>query len=148
MIALNILILICIFYFLFYQKSVIEPYTEITQDPYILSIVSKLKGIHPRLDQVLLSNRLLFFDGQNRSYTKDKTKIFICSVDETGAKYPENQLIEVLIHELTHAVLLDDISTHTHTNAFKQLFFQFMDSAISKGIYNPNEYHKPNYCKY
>lgn len=80
----------------------------------------------------------------DKSYTINKTKVYLCLKDENGQYYDKNMLIYVLGHELAH-VLCDEIG---HTTTFHQIFDELLELLTIKGIYNPEKPLLQNYCNY
>jgi hypothetical protein len=102
----------------------------------------KFEGyLEPLNNKNILKNLDLYKD--NKSYTINKEKIFLCLKDENNQYYNNNMLIYVLLHEISH-VICDEIG---HTEKFHLIFDQMLDYAISKGVYNPSIPIVNNYCE-
>lgn len=118
-----------------------ENYEDKPQDEYVLNIVNKLKEAHPDIKRI--APKLKFFEGR-KSYTINKTYVFICLKDEKGKLYQQNQLVLVICHEIAHA-LCDEIG---HTKKFQSILDELLISAERAGMYDPRIPHVPNYCEY
>lgn len=129
--------------FLFYKiiMEVRDNYENQQEDEYVLSLVQDISKIHPKVAEVI--EELKFFKG-DKSYTLDKKYVYICKNDKkTGELYHRNQLILVLLHEISHA-LCDEVG---HTEKFETIFDELLDYATKAGVYNPNIPSVQNYCE-
>jgi hypothetical protein len=129
--------------FLFYKiiMEVRDNYENQQEDEYVLSLVQDISRIHPKVAQVV--EELKFFKG-DKSYTLDKKYVYICKNDKkTGELYHRNQLILVLLHEISHA-LCDEVG---HTEKFEKIFDELLDYATKSCVYNPNIPSVQNYCE-
>jgi hypothetical protein len=129
--------------FLFYKiiMEVRDNYENQQEDEYVLSLVQDISRIHPKVAQVV--EELKFFKG-DKSYTLDKKYVYICKNDKkTGELYHRNQLILVLLHEISHA-LCDEVG---HTEKFETIFDELLEYATKAGVYNPNIPSVQNYCE-
>jgi len=118
-----------------------ENYEDKPQDKYVLHLVEKLKYAHPDIERI--APKLKFFEG-NKSYTINKTYVFICLKDQHGKLYHQNQLTLVILHEIAHA-LCDEIG---HTEKFQNILDELLESAEKEGLYDSRIPHIPNYCEY
>ena len=83
-----------------------DNYENQREDEYVRLLVERIRTIDPRVDVVV--DQLRFFEG-DKSYTIDKKYVFLCKRDKkTGEQYHNNQLVLVLIHEISHA-LCDEV---------------------------------------
>jgi len=139
----DILLAIILFVLLSYEiiSEVGENYEDKQEDDYVLSLVEKVKDIHPTVNRVI--PKLKFFEGK-KSYTINKTYVHICKKDEYGKLYHENQLMLVLLHEIAHTIC-DEIG---HTNKFQNILDELLIAAERKGLYDSKIPHVPNYCEY
>jgi hypothetical protein len=129
--------------FLFYKiiMEVRDNYENQQEDEYILLLIEDIRKIHPKVDEVV--DELKFFKGE-KSYTLDKKYVYICKNDKkTGELYHRNQLVLVLIHEISHA-LCDEVG---HTEKFEMIFDELLDNASKMGVYNPDIPSVQNYCE-
>jgi len=81
----------------------------------------------------------------DESYTEDKEKIFLCMRDKQGNYYSYNDLLQVAIHELSHA-LCPVIDFKHVTPEFNGIHQSLLKKAADKGMIN---IHKPvvsDYC--
>ncbi len=118
-----------------------ENYEDKPQDEYVLNIVNQLRKAHPDINRI--APKLRFFEGR-KSYTINKTYVFICLKDQHGKLYHQNQLVLVICHEIAHA-LCDEIG---HTDKFQSILDELLIAAENIGLYNPKIPHIPNYCEY
>jgi len=107
-------------------------------DPKLEFLRVKLRTLHAEaVDSIVLLE-------DNRSYTINKKKIYMCLRDENGEYYDDNMLLFVAIHELAH-VLCDEVG---HTEKFDAIFRELLQKATENGIYDPNIEPIYNYCTY
>jgi len=139
----DIFLALFLFVLLSYEiiSEVGENYEDKQEDDYVLSLVEKVKDIHPAVNRVV--PKLKFFEGK-KSYTINKTYVHICKKDEYGKLYHENQLMLVLLHEIAHTIC-DEIG---HTNKFQNILDELLVAAERKGLYDSKIPHVPNYCEY
>ena len=78
-----------------------------------------------------------------KSYCINKEKIFLCLTQEDGQYYDKQILIYVLLHELSHVILTDEIG---HTERFHEIFEALLKEATEQGIYDPSVPIPQNYC--
>lgn len=107
------------------------------RDPILFKIKEKLALLSPKV------HSLKFFQ-DNKSYTINKKKIYLCLRDEHHDYYPMNMLMYVAIHELAH-VLCNEIG---HTKKFYKIFDDLLKKAEDLGIYDPSIPVIQNYCEY
>jgi hypothetical protein len=105
-------------------------------DPKLLEIKQLSHTIHPQIRHIELYE-------DDKSYTINKEKIYLCLKDKQGKYYSNNMLTYVFLHEFAH-ILCDEIG---HTNKFKQIFENLLETATEKGIYNPSIPIIDNYCE-
>jgi len=135
---IGIFLIIYIFYSIIIEVK--DNYENQSQDDYVLSLIKDIRTIHPDVDNIV--DHLRFFEG-DKSYTIDKKYVFICKKDKkTHEQYHRNQLVLVLIHEISHA-LCDEIG---HTPKFDSIFENLLQRATEKGVYNPNIPSVDDYC--
>ncbi len=133
-IIIIILILFVFFYLLFKQlKENFE-----SNDPILHKLKFLVKNIDDRINDVE-------YYVDNKSYTINKKKIYMCLKDKNGKYYDTNSLMYVLLHELAHVICKDDIG---HTDKFFEVFDDLLYKAYTKGIYNPSIPMVQNYCMY
>jgi len=106
-------------------------------DPILHQIRENLILLDPKAER-------LYFYVDNKSYTINKQKVYLCLKDDDNNYYPMNMLMYVAIHELAH-VLCDEIG---HTKKFHNIFNSLLQQASSLGIYDPNIPIIQNYCGY
>ncbi len=117
-----------------------DNYENKNEDEYTRMLIEKLRVIHPNVDKIV--KELRFFEG-DKSYTIDKKYVFLCKRDQkTGEQYHDNQLILVLIHEISHA-LCDEIG---HTEKFHKINDGLLQRASEMGLYN-DSIQVSNYCE-
>ncbi len=127
-----LIVLICIYLYRLYQDYKSE------QDPMIKFIKETLLLIDPRASQ-------LTFHKNNKSYSINKRKIYLCLEDEYGNYYSKNTLIYVALHELAHCLNHHDIG---HTVMFHSIFQDLLNKATIMGLYKSNLKIPENYCSY
>jgi hypothetical protein len=136
---IGILLLLYVFYRLIIEIQ--DNYENKNEDKEVLELVEKIRHIDPSVDKII--DHLRFFEG-DKSYTLDKKYIFICKKDKkTQEQYHQNQLILVLIHEISHA-LCDEVG---HTPKFDMIFEDLLNKAIKQGIYDESIPNVDNYCE-
>ena len=136
---LGIFLLLFVFYRLIIEIQ--DNYENKNEDPFVLQLVQKIRHIDPRVDEII--DNLRFFEG-DKSYTLDKKYVFICKKDKkTNEQYHQNQLILVLIHEISHA-LCDEVG---HTPKFDMIFEDLLAKATQQGLYNESIPNVENYCE-
>ena len=129
--------------YVFYRilMEIRDNYENKNEDPYTLVLVEKIRCIDPMVDAII--DDLRFFEG-DKSYTIDKKYVFLCKRDKkTGEQYHNNQLILVLLHEISHA-LCDEVG---HTPKFDAIFEYLLEKAICAGIYDDSIPHVDGYCE-
>ena len=118
-----------------------DNYENQREDEYVRLLVERIRRIDPRVDVVV--DQLRFFEG-DKSYTIDKKYVFLCKRDKkTGEQYHNNQLVLVLIHEISHA-LCDEV---VHTPKFEAIFEDLLEKASKAGVYDDSIPHVDGYCE-
>ena len=118
-----------------------DNYENQREDEYVKLLVDRIRKIDPRVDVVV--DQLRFFEG-DKSYTIDKKYVFLCKRDKkTGEQYHNNQLVLVLIHEISHA-LCDEVG---HTPKFEAIFEDLLEKASRAGVYDDSIPHVEGYCE-
>jgi len=118
-----------------------DNYENQREDEYVRLLVDRIRTIDPRVDVVV--DQLRFFEG-DKSYTIDKKYVFLCKRDKkTGEQYHNNQLVLVLIHEISHA-LCDEVG---HTPKFEAIFEDLLEKASRAGMYDDSIPHVEGYCE-
>jgi len=136
---IGILLLLYVFYRLIIEIQ--DNYENKNEDKEVLELVEKIRHIDPSVDKII--DNLRFFEG-DKSYTLDKKYIFICKKDKkTQEQYHQNQLVLVLIHEISHA-LCDEVG---HTPKFDMIFEDLLNKAIQQGLYDESIPNVDNYCE-
>lgn len=130
-------------------NQIVECYTQ--SDPMIKDLRSSIEELlnneekftgylEPLNDKDILKQ--ISIHKGNKSYTINKTKIYLCLFDENGQYYNKNMLIYVLLHEISHCIC-NEIG---HTEKFYQIFDELLTYATNKNIYNPSIPIISNYC--
>ena len=118
-----------------------DNYENQREDEYVRLLVERIRRIDPRVHGVV--DQLRFFEG-DKSYTIDKKYVFLCKRDKkTGEQYHNNQLVLVLIHEISHA-LCDEVG---HTPKFEAIFEDLLEKASKAGVYDDSIPHVDGYCE-
>lgn len=123
-------------YILIFKDMVIDKYEKFF-DPKIKELQNKLSPVFPEIKNLQIS-------GSNKSFTQNKSAVYICAKDEKGNYYDDNMLIYVMLHELAH-VLCDEIG---HTPKYTEIFQSLLDRATEAGLYDPSVPPIDNYCEY
>ena len=118
-----------------------DNYENQIEDDDVLALVEQIRHVDPKVNEI--GDRLKFFEGR-KSYTINKTYVHICKKDKHGKIYARNQLVLVLLHEISHA-LCDEIG---HTDKFNRILDDLLEKASRKGIYDPSIPNIPDYCEY
>lgn len=145
-----ILVLVC--YIVYDQIN--EHFND--KDPKLAELKSKLKILFERKENSgekwtnnleSLNNRkgiieqIKLYVG-SKSYTINKSRIYMCLKDDNGQYYDDNSLMFVLLHEMSHVIC----KSIGHTNEFQQIFNELLIEATKVGIYNPNIPMVKKYC--
>jgi hypothetical protein len=131
------------------MEETIDNYED-KQHPHVLSLVSEIRHIDPRVNSIV--DDLRFYEGK-KSYTINKKHVYLCMKDHTKKVnshhttentdvYDKNQLILVLIHEISHA-LCDEVG---HTDKFHEIFDDLLEKASRKGVYDKSIPPISEYC--
>ena len=142
-----------IIYILSYVGSLVynkikENYTQ--KEPIIVELKDTIKnmikdkkfeGYLEPLNKKDIFEEISIHKGE-KSYTINKTKIYLCLTDKEGNYYNKNMLVYVLLHELSHCIC-DEIG---HTEKFHNIFKELLQHAIQSGVYNPDIPIITNYC--
>ena len=140
--------LLCVHIYFKYRK---EEY-ELQMDPKLQEIKERVKPIFT--DGKVYTGRLkkindYDYDNINlykgeKSYTINKSKIYLCLKDTNNKYYEDQMLIYVFLHEIAH-VLCDSIG---HTDEFNSIFDDLLDEAHERNIYDKNYKTIEDYCEY
>ena len=103
-----------------------------------------LQHIHQRLLELDPAAKRVFLVEGNRSFTRNKRMISLCTRRMDGTLYSMNDLMTVAIHELAH-VKFDGDSSH-HPDTWTTIFEDLLDKADRMGIINKNDPVEENYC--
>ena len=137
--VIGIMTILYVFYRI--MMEIRDNYENKNEDPYTLSLIEKIRCIDPSVDEIV--DNLRFFEG-DKSYTIDKKYVFLCKYDKkTGEQYHNNQLILVLLHEISHA-LCPEVG---HTPKFDEIFEYVLEKAKCAGIYDDSIPHVDGYCE-
>jgi hypothetical protein len=143
-------ILLFIFLFTIFLKykpnSVKENYTKYNKIEELKNILKPMfqqsfNGKLKKLNDIDIFKDINIQIG-NKSYTINKKDIYLCMYDENNKFYENQQLIYVLLHEISH-VICDDIG---HTDDFFEIFDELLNIAIRMKIYDPEFVLKEKYC--
>jgi hypothetical protein len=129
-----------------------EPYeTEI--DPKLKSLSDKISrlfaddvvytGVLANINKKKMLNEILLSVGK-KSYTINKSHVYLCLRDENNVYYDDNMLIYVGLHEAIH-VVCPEIG---HTKLFHQMFDAMLEKATELGVYDPSLPLVRDYCNY
>ena len=115
-------------------KGLLQPLYGKSQ--YNVELLNKLKTTG-------LLDRVGLYKG-DKSYTINKSKIFLCLRDENGNYYNNNMLLYVLLHENAHC-LAQSIG---HNEEFNEIFEALLEEATIMGIFDPKQPIIQDYCNY
>lgn len=127
-----ILIVGIIFYLV--SKQARENYSQ--YNPIIKTLKQEILSCFPELVHLQVYE-------DNKSYTINKEKIFLCLRDRYGQYYNKDILMYVLLHEIAHT-LCTDVG---HTAQFKDIFDILLQRATTAGIYSHVDI-PSDYCKF
>jgi len=133
-ITFGIFVLIVGIIFYLVSKQARENYSQ--YNPIIKTLKQEILSCFPELVHLQV-----FED--NKSYTINKEKIYLCIRDRYGQYYEKNILMYVLLHEIAHT-LCTDVG---HTEQFKEIFNILLQRATDAGIYKHVEI-PTDYCKF
>ena len=122
------------------------------RDPKLIELKKKLEFFINSKDKKwtgrleVLNNRQILNEIKlyvgSKSYTINKTRVYLCLKDPNNKYYDDNSLMFVLLHEISH-VICNSIG---HTDEFHKIFAQVLIEAEKVGIYNSNIPMIKNYC--
>jgi hypothetical protein len=107
----------------------------VTADPVIQRLKDDLTTIIPELESIPVLE-------DDKSYTVNKNRIYLCIRDASGSYYSRDILTFVLVHEVAH-VLCPDVG---HTPLFKEIFNALLEKVVAAGMYNPSTVIPKDYC--
>jgi Zn-dependent peptidase ImmA (M78 family) len=102
---------------------------------------SKWTGNLQSLNNRDILNEIKLYVG-SKSYTINKTRIYMCLKDSNDNYYDDNSLIFVLLHELAHVIC----KSIGHTDEFHNIFNDLLVEAEKVKIYNSKIPMIKNYC--
>lgn len=108
-----------------------------TEDPL-------LRHIHQRMIELDPIAKDVYLVTGDRSFTRNKKMISICTRRQDGSLYPMNDLMQVAVHELAH-VKHDGDSSH-HQDTWLAIFHDLLDRAHVLGICDKTLPVEENYC--
>ena len=141
--TIDFVLLVLLFYLLYRDLFYYEMYCEYfkASDPYLTAIADRVRTLDPRLQNISVHE-------DNKSYTVNKRRVFICLRDKDGNYYDENMVTYVLCHEFAH-VLCDEYNPkNPHTPKFHKIFMDLLEKATYKGYYDPTKPLVQGYCGY
>lgn len=109
----------------------------VAYDEKLVELEKLLREVFPA------ETRSVEFKAASKSYTVNKKHINICMRDREGNYYDDQVLLNVMLHELSHAINKDDIG---HTTKFYKTFNDLLNKASEKGIYEKSTKIPENYC--
>lgn len=135
----NIIVVLAVI-FIVVVLLVISPKEYYSEDNSMLNEIRRRFNImNPRYARLPMRT-------DKRSFTEDKTAIFLCIKDpRTGLFYNINILMYVALHELAHVLTKAD-GPQSHGDEFKANFSRLLAEAASKGVYDPNQPIPSTYC--
>ncbi len=109
----------------------------VAYDEKLIQLEKVIREIFP------IETRDVEFKAATKSYTVNKKYIHICMKDRDGIYYDDQVLLNVMIHELSHAINKDDVG---HTTKFYKICNDLLDKAAEKGAYEKKTVIPENYC--
>ena len=148
LIFINIILVLVISYFIL---KIVEKYEE--KYPMIVELTQDLKKLFDNSNGKKYTGNLETLNNRDimkeinikkgkKSYTINKKNINLCLLDNKGKYYNKNNLMYVLLHEISH-VICDEIG---HTDKFYDIFDDILKLAEEKKIYDPKIPMIDNYC--
>lgn len=122
------------------------------RDPKLIELKKKLEilinqpnkkwtGHLESLNNRYILNEIKLYVG-SKSYTINKTRIYMCIRDSNNRYYDDNSLMFVLLHEISHVIC----KSIGHTEEFHKIFEDLLVEAEKVGIYNSKIPMIKNYC--
>ena len=122
------------------------------RDPKLIELKKKLEilinqpnkkwtGHLESLNNRYILNEIKLYVG-SKSYTINKTRIYMCIRDSNNHYYDDNSLMFVLLHEISHVIC----KSIGHTEEFHKIFEDLLVEAEKVGIYNSKIPMIKNYC--
>lgn len=151
----RILTIILLIVFVIILFNLVENiYESFQSDPKIDTLLIKIKPLFDRsihsfknklepLNKRDILKEIKILKG-NKSYTINKQKIYLCLKDKDGRYYNDNNLLFVLLHEISHSIC-DEIG---HTEKFYQIFNELLEHASINGVYDTSIPMISDYCDY
>lgn len=106
--------------------------------PILHQLKKEMASLDPRIKNLEL------YKG-DKSYTINKSKIYLCLFDENGEYYPMNTIKHVFLHEYAHVLNKKNIG---HTPAFYEILEKLEKQAEKLGLYDSSKPAPPDYCTY
>lgn len=110
------------------------------KDDKIAELKARLSVCFPELETVKMS-------ASDKSFTVNKSHIYLCLKDERGEYYDDNTLTNVLLHEYAH-VLCDEIDINEHKAKYRFIFSTLLARAEKCGVYDSTKPMPEKYCEY
>ena len=137
LIFINIILVLVISYFIL---KIVEKYEE--KDPMIVELTQDLKKLFDNSNGKKYTGNLETLNNRDIMKEINKKNINLCLLDNKGKYYNKNNLMYVLLHEISH-VICDEIG---HTDKFYDIFDDILKLAEEKKIYDPKIPMIDNYC--
>jgi len=124
---------------------------ELQKDPKLTELKNLLRPMFstgfnsPQLSKIKTNNildKVGLYKG-DKSYTINKSKVFLCLRDQNGNYYDNNTLVYVLLHEIAHVLCVEV----DHTDLFQEILQELLNRASSMGLYDPKIPVVDNYCE-
>lgn len=143
-------ILICIILLVFCALTYLKLNKKSKRSGYIFippksNVDAHLKRLVNSLVPVSKFIENLNWKVSEKSYVINKEDVYICMLDENGDIYDDNTLVYVILHEVAHCELPNEIG---HTKAFEEKFQDLLNRAYFFGLYNPSIPMRTDYCMY
>lgn len=135
-----ILILTSVFFIVLLNDNNVEGYdiksSKENMGTHLTYLVEKLSPVSEKFKEVR-------WQPDKKSFAINKESVHICMLDENGNLYDDNTLTYVILHEIAHCELTNEIG---HTDAFEQRFQKLLNRAFHLGLYNPSIPMRSDYC--
>ena len=144
-------IVIIVILIIFIIPSCVEECFSNQDDPKLWELREKIaplfdksvkhKGVLEVINNRDVLNEISLFKG-DKSYTINKEKVYLCLKNKDGEYYSLNNLLYVLLHEISHVLS----TTIGHDKNFNNIFDAILKKASEMKIYDPKIPMDQNYC--
>ncbi len=136
--SVDVIVLIFLLFFIISITYIYRNPDACMIDPILEKLRRDLIKVDPRL------SKLQYFPA-DESYTEDKEKIFICMKDENNNYYSYNALLQVALHEASHA-LTTVVDIKHETPEFNNMHNTLREKASKLGLVDLTKNVPDAYC--